>query len=57
MRSQRDLVKASLDLETGTDRHNIYPVRRPYPGQIVAKLVADFSDPGHLVVPGVWDRR
>lgn len=27
MRSQRDLVAASLNAETGTDRHNTYPRR------------------------------
>jgi hypothetical protein len=51
MRSQRDLVKASVDLEYGTDRHNTYPVRRvEYPGATVARLVTDFSDPRSIVV-------
>jgi hypothetical protein len=51
MRSQRDLVKASLSFESGTDRHNVYPVRKvEYPGATVARLVADFSDPRSIVV-------
>jgi hypothetical protein len=37
MRSQRDLVKASLDMETGTNRHEAWAKREPVRSVYVAE--------------------